>query len=88
MSSLCRRLGHRVGIDTIDYNIIGNPDPKNLAPVQLVMPDFADSPGGFGAGESTSNATFYLVVMEEYVTGAVSPHSQLRYSDANLPHSV
>lgn len=58
--------------DTIICNTIGNPDPKNLAPTQLVMPDFADSPGGFGVGERIGNATFYLVVMEEYVTGAVS----------------
>lgn len=52
--------------------ILGNPNPRNLPPAQLVMPDFAESLGGFGAGESRSNATFYLVVLEEYVTGTVS----------------
>lgn len=37
------------------------------------MPDFAQSPGGFGVGKAISNATFYLVVLEEYVDGTVSP---------------
>lgn len=36
------------------------------------MPDFALSPGGWGVGATMSNGTFYLVVLEEYVTGNVS----------------
>ncbi|KAJ3799065.1 hypothetical protein GGU11DRAFT_743742 [Lentinula aff. detonsa] len=47
----------------------GNPNPSNPAPAQLIMPDFALSPGGWGVGETMSNGTFYLVVLEEYVTG-------------------
>jgi len=69
-------------------NYPGNPDPKNLAPVQLVMPDFADSPGGFGAGESTSNATFYLVVMEEYVTGAGTVGARLSLASNQILYNA
>ncbi|KAJ3752120.1 hypothetical protein EV360DRAFT_55786 [Lentinula raphanica] len=50
-------------------NYPGNPNPPNPAPAQLTMPDFALSPGGWGVGETASNGTFYLVVLEEYVTG-------------------
>ncbi|KAJ4472419.1 hypothetical protein C8R41DRAFT_593333 [Lentinula lateritia] len=44
-------------------------EPNYPAPTQLVMPDFALSPGGWGVGATMSNGTFYLVVLEEYVTG-------------------
>ena len=54
----------------------GNPNPPNPAPAQLTMPDFALSPGGWGVGETASNGTFYLVVLEEYVTGNVSVFQQ------------
>ncbi|KAJ4482011.1 hypothetical protein J3R30DRAFT_3285916 [Lentinula aciculospora] len=50
-------------------NYPGNPNPPNPAPAQLIMPDFALSPGGWGVGATMSNGTFYLVVLEEYVTG-------------------
>jgi hypothetical protein len=36
------------------------------------MPNFSVAPGGFGAGASATNATFYLAVFEEYATGEVS----------------
>ncbi|KAJ3747132.1 hypothetical protein DFH05DRAFT_1478616 [Lentinula detonsa] len=52
-----------------EANYPGNPNPSNPAPAQLIMPDFALSPGGWGVGETMSNGTFYLVVLEEYVTG-------------------
>ncbi|KAF8993524.1 hypothetical protein BDQ17DRAFT_1368282 [Cyathus striatus] len=44
-----------------------NPNPTNLPPSQLVMPDFSKLGGGFGSGATVSNATFYLVVLEEYL---------------------
>ncbi|KAJ3812806.1 hypothetical protein EV368DRAFT_33447 [Lentinula lateritia] len=50
-------------------NYPGNPNPPNPAPTQLVMPDFALSPGGWGVGATMCNGTFHLVVLEEYVTG-------------------
>ncbi|KAF9013546.1 hypothetical protein BDQ17DRAFT_1419694 [Cyathus striatus] len=50
-------------------NYPGNPSPKNLAPSQLVMPDFSKLGGGFGVGKTTSNATFHFVVLEEYLNG-------------------
>ncbi|KAF8993525.1 hypothetical protein BDQ17DRAFT_1368284, partial [Cyathus striatus] len=45
-------------------NYPGNPSPKNLAPSQLVMPDFSKLGGGFGVGKTTSNATFHFVVLK------------------------
>ncbi|KAK7048456.1 26S proteasome subunit P45, partial [Favolaschia claudopus] len=50
-------------------NYPGNPSPSNLPPPKLVMPNFSTSRGGFGAGASASNATYYLAVFEEYATG-------------------
>ncbi|KAJ3726739.1 hypothetical protein FB446DRAFT_748504 [Lentinula raphanica] len=52
-------------------NYPGNPSPSNPPPAQLTMPDFSQPLGGFGAGYSVSNATFYLAVIEEY--GDTSP---------------
>lgn len=37
------------------------------------MPNFSINPGGFGEGATGSNAEFYLVVVEEYANGDVSP---------------
>ncbi|KAI0947294.1 hypothetical protein AcV7_009753 [Taiwanofungus camphoratus] len=42
------------------------PYPSNPAPPNLTMPDFSAGQGGFGAGRSASNATFYLTVVEEW----------------------
>ncbi|TFY61007.1 hypothetical protein EVJ58_g4787 [Rhodofomes roseus] len=42
------------------------PYPTNPAPSNFTMPDFADSQGGFGSGKPASNATFNLMVMEEW----------------------
>lgn len=50
---------------------IGNPNPHNTPPAQLIMPDFSKPQGGFGSGASIANATFYLAVVEEYATGEV-----------------
>ncbi|KAJ6585095.1 hypothetical protein B0H19DRAFT_927570 [Mycena capillaripes] len=58
-------------------NYPGNPNPPNTPPSQLFMPNFSNSPGGFGTGASATNATFYLAVFEEYSNGQVSfPISQ------------
>ena len=43
-----------------------NPNPTNPPPGQLVMPNFALSPGGFGAGSNATNVTCYFTVLEEY----------------------
>ena len=43
-----------------------NPNPTNPPPAQLVMPNFALSPGGFGAGSNATNITCYFTVLEEY----------------------
>jgi hypothetical protein len=56
----------------VQYVRTGNPDPQNTPPPTLVMPNFSVAPGGFGAGASATNATFYLAVFEEYATGEVS----------------
>ncbi|EPQ54454.1 hypothetical protein GLOTRDRAFT_139041 [Gloeophyllum trabeum ATCC 11539] len=45
------------------------PYPTNPPPSQLVMPNLAQSPGGFGAGATAVDATFYLVVLEEWDSG-------------------
>ncbi|KAJ6559093.1 hypothetical protein DFH09DRAFT_922090 [Mycena vulgaris] len=58
-------------------NFPGNPNPRNPAPAQLVMPDFSKNPGGWGVGASDSNGHFALVVMEEYATGEGSVGSRL-----------
>ncbi|KAF7298928.1 hypothetical protein MIND_00840800 [Mycena indigotica] len=52
-----------------EANYPGNPAPPNPPPATLTMPDFAKSPGGFGAGASGENRKFVLLVMEEYATG-------------------
>ncbi|EGN98287.1 hypothetical protein SERLA73DRAFT_109679 [Serpula lacrymans var. lacrymans S7.3] len=48
------------------------PGTNNPVPAQLVMPDLAISPGGFGAGANGTNAIFYIVVIEEWASGEVS----------------
>ncbi|KAJ7644204.1 hypothetical protein FB45DRAFT_737212 [Roridomyces roridus] len=60
--------GHYLG-RFAEPNYPGNPNPSNLPPAQLVMPDFSKNPGGFGLGESESNGNFVLAVLEEYATG-------------------
>jgi hypothetical protein len=47
------------------------PYARHPAPAYLVMPDFSKL-GGMGAGESISNAIFYLAVFEEYGNGEPS----------------
>ena len=42
------------------------PYPKNPAPAQLVMPNFSQPQGGWGAGQSASDKTWQLAVMEEW----------------------
>ncbi|KZT73919.1 hypothetical protein DAEQUDRAFT_721410 [Daedalea quercina L-15889] len=54
-------LGH---YDAENYPAV--PYPTNPAPPNFTMPNFADSQGGFGAGKSASNATFNIMVMEEW----------------------
>ncbi|KAJ6508647.1 hypothetical protein C8R45DRAFT_859784 [Mycena sanguinolenta] len=60
-------------------NYPGNPDPSNLPPATLVMPDFSIAPAGFGAGASASNATFYFAVFEEYSTWDGMPGNRLSF---------
>ncbi|KAJ6605695.1 hypothetical protein B0H10DRAFT_1769313, partial [Mycena sp. CBHHK59/15] len=52
--------------------IKGIPTPTTPIVTLLVMPNFSANPGGFGAGATAENATFYLVVFEEYSNGAIS----------------
>ncbi|KAJ7717257.1 hypothetical protein B0H14DRAFT_3012049, partial [Mycena olivaceomarginata] len=61
-------------------NYPGNPDPQNTPPPTLVMPNFSVSPGGFGAGASATNATFYLAVFEEYATWDGVPGNRISFS--------
>ncbi|THH20090.1 hypothetical protein EW146_g1201 [Bondarzewia mesenterica] len=57
--------GHYFGtFDVANYPAV--PYATNPAPAQLVMPVLSQSQGGFGSGESASNATFYIMVMEEW----------------------
>ncbi|KAH8109798.1 hypothetical protein DFH11DRAFT_904410 [Phellopilus nigrolimitatus] len=56
--------GHYFG--RFAYSTYTNQDPPNPAPSELTMPDFAKSPGGFGAGASASAKTMYLSVVEEW----------------------
>ncbi|KAJ7688210.1 hypothetical protein B0H14DRAFT_3101234 [Mycena olivaceomarginata] len=61
-------------------NYPGNPDPQNTPPPTLVMPNFSVAPGGFGAGASATNATFYLAVFEEYATGEGVPGNRISFT--------
>ncbi|KAH9936161.1 uncharacterized protein B0H18DRAFT_950544 [Fomitopsis serialis] len=54
-------LGH---YDAENYPAV--PYPTNPAPPNFTMPNFANSQGGFGAGKNASNATFNVMVMEEW----------------------
>ncbi|KAJ6508654.1 hypothetical protein C8R45DRAFT_859791 [Mycena sanguinolenta] len=60
-------------------NYPGNPNSSNTPPPTLTMPDFSIAPGGFGAGASASNATFYFAVFEEYSTGQGVPGNRLSF---------
>ncbi|CCM03550.1 uncharacterized protein FIBRA_05686 [Fibroporia radiculosa] len=42
------------------------PYPTNPAPPNLTMPNFAQPQGGFGGGNPATNATFYVLVLEEW----------------------
>ncbi|KAJ3509528.1 hypothetical protein NLJ89_g5180 [Agrocybe chaxingu] len=53
-------------------NYPGNPNPRNLPPKQLTMPNFAVLEKGFGTGSNVHNATFFLTILEEYGTGDAS----------------
>ncbi|KAI0755166.1 hypothetical protein C8Q80DRAFT_1095441 [Daedaleopsis nitida] len=50
--------------DAANYPAV--PYPKNPAPAQLVMPDFAQPQGGWGAGQAASDKTYQLAVLEEW----------------------
>ncbi|KAG6890593.1 hypothetical protein C0995_006569 [Termitomyces sp. Mi166 len=53
-------------------NYPGNPYPKNQPPPTLTMPDFSESPGGFGSGSPNTTLDCSFVVLEEYGTGILS----------------
>ncbi|KAF7365104.1 26S proteasome subunit P45 [Mycena venus] len=61
-------------------NYPGNPNPSNTPPATFVMPDFSKPPGGFGAGASATNATFYLAVFEEYSNGEGVPGNRISFT--------
>ncbi|KAF9483391.1 hypothetical protein BDN70DRAFT_799913 [Pholiota conissans] len=50
-------------------NYPGNPNPSNPPPATLTMPNFARLRRGVGSGSHARNATVYLAVLEEYITG-------------------
>ncbi|PCH40233.1 hypothetical protein WOLCODRAFT_40624, partial [Wolfiporia cocos MD-104 SS10] len=50
--------------DAANYPAV--PYPTNPAPLNLTMPNFANSMGGWGTGRTTTNATFYIMVLEEW----------------------
>ncbi|KAG7450846.1 uncharacterized protein BT62DRAFT_540325 [Guyanagaster necrorhizus] len=62
--------GHYFG--RFDYpNYPAVPYPTHPAPANLTMPDFSQRVGsGFGGGINISDATVYLVVLEEWATGS------------------
>ncbi|KIY45652.1 hypothetical protein FISHEDRAFT_28981, partial [Fistulina hepatica ATCC 64428] len=61
-------VGHYFGRFGVE-NYPGDPDPPNLMPSTLTMPNFSGSYGGFGLGSDASNQVVYLVVVEEWATG-------------------
>lgn len=48
------------------------PYATNPAPAQLTMPDLSQDQGGWGSGASATNATFYVMVWEEWASCDVS----------------
>ena len=57
--------GHFFGrFDAPNYPAV--PYPTHPAPPQLVMPDFSLPEGGRGAGQSASDKTYTLAVVEEW----------------------
>ncbi|KAJ7505243.1 hypothetical protein B0H11DRAFT_1977675 [Mycena galericulata] len=69
-------------------NYPGNPNPPNTPPAQLVMPNFSAPPGGFGAGASVTNATFYLAVFEEYSNGAACVGNRISYTANQIVYNA
>ncbi|KAG7450019.1 uncharacterized protein BT62DRAFT_928805 [Guyanagaster necrorhizus] len=62
--------GHYFG--RFDYpNYPAVPYSTHPAPANLTMPDFSQSPRtGWGSGANVTNATVYLLVLEEWLTGS------------------
>ena len=60
------------------------PYPTNPAPPQLVMPNFSQPQGGWGSGQSASDKTWQLAVIEEW-DGCAADVSTLSYSPRPLP---
>ncbi|KAK0212168.1 hypothetical protein DFS33DRAFT_1249554 [Desarmillaria ectypa] len=62
--------GHYFG--RFDYpNYPAVPHSTHPAPANLTMPDFSQRPGaGWGGGANVTNATVYLLVLEEWLTGS------------------
>ncbi|KIK57256.1 hypothetical protein GYMLUDRAFT_229565 [Collybiopsis luxurians FD-317 M1] len=80
--SLNYAAGYTFGqFDVANYPAI--PYARHPAPPYFVMPDFSKSLGGWGAGESVSNAIFYLAVFEEYANGqpSVGPRISLSINE-------
>ncbi|KAF5369269.1 hypothetical protein D9758_002787 [Tetrapyrgos nigripes] len=70
-NSLDFATGYSFGqFDVQNYPAI--PSARHPAPDYLQMPDFSKPLGGWGSGANVFDATFYLVVMEEYGTGEPS----------------
>ncbi|KAK0493198.1 hypothetical protein EDD18DRAFT_432399 [Armillaria luteobubalina] len=62
--------GHYFG--RFDYpNYPAIPYATHEAPANLTMPDFSKAPSpGWGGGANTTNATVYLLVLEEWLIGS------------------
>ncbi|KAJ7288229.1 hypothetical protein C8J57DRAFT_1047089 [Mycena rebaudengoi] len=69
-------------------NYPGNPNPRNTPPSTLTMPDFSKNPGGVGSGAFATNASFYLVVLEEYATGAGSVGSRISLTSNRIVYNA
>ncbi|EIM85947.1 uncharacterized protein STEHIDRAFT_26719, partial [Stereum hirsutum FP-91666 SS1] len=52
--------------DAANYPAV--PYATNPAPAQLTMPDLSQDQGGWGSGASATNATFYVMVWEEWAS--------------------
>ncbi|EJF61085.1 hypothetical protein BD309DRAFT_972478 [Dichomitus squalens] len=61
------------------------PYPQNPAPPQLVMPNFSQPQGGFGAGQSASDQTWQLAVIEEWDGCAADGPVGRKFSLASVP---
>ena len=60
-------------------NYPADPYPTNPPPATFTMPDFSQSPGGFGSGRHAANKPVYLVILEEHSGCEVSLKVRFRF---------